>query len=208
MVLVRFITRRVVWTGLDVPLLLLLLLCLLAVSAAATGAAVAATSNKVGGECIPLATDPSRFHCYDISASLSSSTSSSSGLDYDDIVEDTTCMDTEKECREWMEKGECSRNPNYMLIFCPHSCETCITGHAGVVQVSLDHEEGGNPRRVVERLAQTHSYVQNKVASNVRFLHSCKNKHELCTHWATLGECETNPNYMLRECAAACRKCH
>lgn len=36
---------------------------------------------------------------------------------------------------------------------------------------------------------------------------NCINKHELCTSWASSGECETNPGYMKVECAPACNSC-
>ena len=29
----------------------------------------------------------------------------------------------------------------------------------------------------------------------------CSDLHESCGHWAGLGECENNPNYMRRDCA-------
>jgi len=36
----------------------------------------------------------------------------------------------------------------------------------------------------------------------------CKNKHELCAFWASMGECERNPSYMQESCPAVCRSCH
>mmetsp|Transcript_6467 Transcript_6467/g.18204 ORF Transcript_6467/g.18204 Transcript_6467/m.18204 type:complete len:329 (-) Transcript_6467:1154-2140(-) len=35
----------------------------------------------------------------------------------------------------------------------------------------------------------------------------CKNRHELCTFWQVIGECEANKSYMQTQCAAACHTC-
>mmetsp|Transcript_1916 Transcript_1916/g.3668 ORF Transcript_1916/g.3668 Transcript_1916/m.3668 type:complete len:221 (+) Transcript_1916:50-712(+) len=37
--------------------------------------------------------------------------------------------------------------------------------------------------------------------------HNCKNQYDLCAFWAALGECETNRQFMVPHCAAACRLC-
>ncbi len=36
---------------------------------------------------------------------------------------------------------------------------------------------------------------------------NCLNEHELCDFWASKGECENNPNYMLKGCRKACNNC-
>ena len=36
---------------------------------------------------------------------------------------------------------------------------------------------------------------------------SCQNQHELCAFWASIGECQTNFNFMMHKCTAACRLC-
>jgi len=36
---------------------------------------------------------------------------------------------------------------------------------------------------------------------------NCLNEHELCDFWASKGECENNPNYMLQGCRKACNNC-
>jgi len=35
----------------------------------------------------------------------------------------------------------------------------------------------------------------------------CRNRSELCTYWAAIGECETNRIFMIPNCAPACRLC-
>jgi hypothetical protein len=36
----------------------------------------------------------------------------------------------------------------------------------------------------------------------------CSNNHKECDHWASLGECDANPNFMLHNCLKACNVCH
>ena len=35
----------------------------------------------------------------------------------------------------------------------------------------------------------------------------CRNKHELCNFWASIGECDKNPGYMKTNCAPSCKSC-
>ena len=35
----------------------------------------------------------------------------------------------------------------------------------------------------------------------------CKNKHNSCNHWASIGECTKNPGYMVSNCGVACGTC-
>lgn len=39
-------------------------------------------------------------------------------------------------------------------------------------------------------------------------IQNCHDSHELCSFWASKGECEANPNYMLPNCMKACNNCH
>jgi len=40
-----------------------------------------------------------------------------------------------------------------------------------------------------------------------RLKEECKNKHESCAFWATIGECQKNPGYMNVSCAPVCQSC-
>ena len=35
----------------------------------------------------------------------------------------------------------------------------------------------------------------------------CKLRHQLCSFWAAIGECDANPSYMTLQCAPACQSC-
>jgi len=35
----------------------------------------------------------------------------------------------------------------------------------------------------------------------------CKNEHKRCDEWANIGECDKNPNYMLKKCQRSCHQC-
>jgi hypothetical protein len=35
----------------------------------------------------------------------------------------------------------------------------------------------------------------------------CRNENELCTYWASVGECNSSRRYMLLSCPAVCRLC-
>lgn len=116
------------------------------------------------------------------------------------------CVDAKvDECPQWKEKGECSKNPQYMLIHCRKSCQSCIGLHqGGVLQIAPSEETRA---QVLQRLVETQEYQHWQAERSVASLNTCINKHELCTHWSLAGECEVNAHYMNRECPAACRTC-
>ena len=40
-----------------------------------------------------------------------------------------------------------------------------------------------------------------------KFIIGCRDYDDSCSSWATTGECEINPNYMLHMCKKSCKKC-
>mmetsp|Transcript_7163 Transcript_7163/g.15807 ORF Transcript_7163/g.15807 Transcript_7163/m.15807 type:complete len:161 (+) Transcript_7163:179-661(+) len=78
----------------------------------------------------------------------------------------------------------------------------------GVKQrISGSREELARIRKV---MVDMENYFENEVMSRSEYEHvrgRCKNEHELCAFWSSLGECETNRGFMLSHCAAACRLC-
>ena len=54
-------------------------------------------------------------------------------------------------------------------------------------------------------------YIEKHVLSDERLLNvldQCRNDHNDCTLWATIGECNKNKGYMHKNCRLACRMCH
>jgi isopentenyldiphosphate isomerase len=65
-------------------------------------------------------------------------------------------------------------------------------------------------KRVHEVLALQQRYIDEEIMSRSEYEHvreSCRNEHELCAFWTSVGECESNRVFMLENCAAACRLC-
>ena len=49
-----------------------------------------------------------------------------------------SCVDGNKSCPSWAQKGECSKNPGYMLVNCKKSCNQCSSGtsHMNIIQTT------------------------------------------------------------------------
>lgn len=88
------------------------------------------------------------------------------------------CEDEEEECAEWAKLGECEANPNYMLQKCQKSCGTCA-----------------------DSTAERNKKIRSLSKSN------CVDSNEECDKWASQGECDANPNYMLSSCKKSCFVC-
>lgn len=120
----------------------------------------------------------------------------------------TVCTDDHYQCSEWAGMGECDANPNYMLTSCRRSCVVCFAGtnQFGVGQRIPRNQDKDKAVEYVEKSAK---YMQRvwKEEEFSRVRHKCRNQHEDCTYWASLGECEANPKYMHLNCAPACETC-
>merc|ERR1712142_1119617 len=91
-----------------------------------------------------------------------------------------TCEDNHNRCAEWAARGECEKNPNYMLRNCKKSCKVC--------------SKGPDP---------TPGPTANPPPTD------CKDGHSRCAEWAARdpSECTKNPKYMLRVCKKSCKVC-
>jgi prolyl 4-hydroxylase len=76
--------------------------------------------------------------------------------------------------------------------------------------------EGTKADETLQRAREVHNYMYTKVFKTTNggddknlldVAHDCLNRHELCTFWAAIGECEANPAYMKLQCAPACLSC-
>ncbi|XP_003373581.1 putative ShTK domain protein [Trichinella spiralis] len=54
----------------------------------------------------------------------------------------------------------------------------------------------------------TDNLLADPITKNFRCISTnCCDQHEWCGFWAGIGECETNKNWMTRNCQISCRKC-
>lgn len=61
---------------------------------------------------------------------------------------------------------------------------------------------------ILQRLLQVDAHMYETVFVQDESIRKyCQNEVELCTFWATIGECKSSPGYMARECAPACFSC-
>lgn len=146
----------------------------------------------------------------------------SSYVDNNNVV----CEDIHDGCFGWAKKGECESNPNYMLKYCRKSCGVCIaepemeedrmkyvedilskTANFGEIQTA----SGDKKHRTIEIVREMIEYMEQSNEFNElppKIQQNCRNKNELCSFWAVIGECENNKSYMKIQCAPACRTCH
>ena len=140
-------------------------------------------------ECLATGEDQLSFHCF-----------TQKGRDAKDLA----CEDTDERCPDWGRNGECRSNPQYMLVYCRKSCESCISGHAGVAQIAPDPSIR---KEVIQKLMDTQIYLKNQADFKAKILHTCKNQNNMCAQWSVQGECESNASWMAANCAPACKKC-
>jgi len=72
---------------------------------------------------------------------------------------------------------------------------------AGWLAVAATKEADG------ECSANDESCAADNIIEPAEELTKCKDTHEECEHWASLGECDANPNYMRVNCARSCNSC-
>jgi len=181
-----------------IRVLLLGLLTLVASAVAPPGKSSSGSSAR--GECIPSDTDHTNFYCWSGNDGPAATSEKKFNL---------VCEDAEDACPDWARSGECQNNPHYMLIHCAKSCDSCVSLHAGVTQVSPDLHDQSQHRKdeFIQKLVSTQEYVQDLVERNPAFFKTCKNFHELCTHWSLMGRCRSDRDAMVELCPASCRIC-
>ena len=72
-------------------------------------------------------------------------------------------------------------------------------------------EQNVGSEKSQQKLEEMMEYMNTQVMVEDRFEEVrdiCRNKHEECVEWASIGECEANAKFMITECAPACQTCH
>ncbi|CAJ1946197.1 unnamed protein product [Cylindrotheca closterium] len=168
-----------------VQLIAILSILLVVLPTQASAKPPAGSKENAKMECLPSDEDMTSFRCLNVPDSMQ-------------------CINAHPECEDWANKNECKSNPQYMLLQCRKACQSCISlHHGGVTQMAAQE-----PRRVVQELVESQHYLFRLANDHgIKHLKSCVNKHEMCTEWAVLDECNTNPAFMTLECPLACRGC-
>jgi 2OG-Fe(II) oxygenase superfamily/ShK domain-like len=65
---------------------------------------------------------------------------------------------------------------------------------------------------ILSRIMKDRTYLEEDVKKDAQLAGGgagalCRNRHEHCTAWAMLGECQANVKFMTRECPVACHTC-
>ena len=145
---------------------------------------------------------------------------------------DPSCQDSNTNCEFWASLGECDRNPDYMLSFCTRSCDECGSGggpsptrqptgrptRRPTQRPTRRRDRTESPtdrptREPTRRRDPTESPTDRPTREPTRTRDrtesptsdsSCEDNNGSCEFWASLGECDRNPDYMLSFCARSC----
>jgi prolyl 4-hydroxylase len=135
------------------------------------------------------------------------------------------CRNMHESCTYWSLIGECNKNSDYMNTQCAPACQSCHPLHVEA-SYPLNHEDNitlGSDIGIIQSIhddqykdkililiEKTRRYIEEQVhveSQNDKVRNLCRNKHTSCTYWSLLGECDTNPDYMQKQCAPVCHSC-
>ncbi|XP_076453866.1 uncharacterized protein LOC143289003 isoform X2 [Babylonia areolata] len=101
---------------------------------------------------------------------------------------ETNCQnrhEDDSKCELWARRGECVLNEKWMNDKCPRACHACVD--------TPEPEDEGEEEEV------------DAEEEEVR----CFDKHDTvqCGRWERVGECTSNPSWMIANCRRTCAKC-
>jgi len=125
------------------------------------------------------------------------------------IPKPTGCVDSNKFCSDWANKGQCQANAAYMDVYCKKSCNKCST----------------KPTNCEDKNRHCASWAKNgQCTSNAAYMGpncakscntcdgsvstKCLDTNTYCPDWATKGFCDSNSVYMHKHCKKSCKKCN
>ncbi|KAH9500955.1 Collagen alpha-5(VI) chain [Bulinus truncatus] len=117
---------------------------------------------------------------------------------------------------DWAQKGECAKNPKYMMRNCRKACQKCVDGICQNFYLDAQcniwaskNECEKNPAWMLKHCAKScrSNKCQTDPNNSVDDLSTCKNFYDdaQCNIWANRQECQKNPAYMLKHCAKSCQ---
>jgi hypothetical protein len=117
------------------------------------------------------------------------------------------CADNDNQCAYWVKKGECERNPKYMLKNCQKGCKVCSCkkGPSPEYTACKNAEKTCNEKFPPDKRVAANAEVC-KTADN-QTIFDCLDSGKHCAYWKSQGECEKNPNYMKAKCKKTCGVC-
>lgn len=139
-----------------------------------------------------------------------------------------SCFNENPCCSTWAKEGECSKNKNYMNIWCQASCrlckpksyaleDDCKDRHSNCAEWSTEGECKKNALwmaencrkscRLCDRTRASACLKKTGEKSCKTTTDGCFNENECCPVWALLGQCSRNPAYMACNCRVSCGHC-
>jgi len=113
------------------------------------------------------------------------------------------CEDGHQYCDYWAKNDECRKNPEWMLVSCPVSCNQCGNKCDDNNVYCKDWAEMGECHKNPD-------YMNIYCAKSCKTCHgSCGDESDSCKKWAGKGYCKSSQykNYMKLRCKAACKLC-
>jgi len=113
-----------------------------------------------------------------------------------------TCENYHKDCALWVENDECSKNPSYMLPWCPLACKQCERKCENTICAFwVQQGECENNRDFMATNCP-------EACGFCQLSDSCSNENNrICEDWAQKGECDWNGDFLNPWCAQACGFC-
>jgi len=114
-----------------------------------------------------------------------------------------TCEDGHKHCDYWAKNDECKKNPEWMLVSCPVSCNQCKNKCDDNNVYCKDWAKLGECKKNPDYMNIYCSKSCKKCSGG------CDDENKSCGKWAAKGYCKSGEytNYMKLRCKASCKLC-
>ncbi|XP_071117279.1 cysteine-rich secretory protein 2-like isoform X2 [Haliotis cracherodii] len=123
------------------------------------------------------------------------------------------CRDKVRSCKRWASQNQCARNPAYMKVKCPKSCNTCYDettcydSHGNCRSWAEYGECDRNPGWMYKYCQRSCGQCADSSSGDRGSNSSCRDENSSCAKWANSGECRNNPRYMSKKCKKSCKTC-